>query len=86
MAAVRNLSNQNRTIICTIHQPSPATYMLFDKLLLLANGKVIYFGPSRDVVNYFVTSPYGFHYRPGSNPADFVVAVAGSFVTSSEGD
>lgn len=85
MAAVRNLANQNRTVICTIHQPSPQTYLLFDKLLLLAEGRVIYFGPSRDVVNYFVSSPYQFYYKPGSNPADFVIAVAGSFVFSSSG-
>ena len=85
MAAVRNLANQNRTVICTIHQPSPQTYLLFDKLLLLAEGRVIYFGPARDVVNYFVTSPYQFFYKPGSNPADFVIAVAGSFVFSSSG-
>lgn len=85
MAAVRNLANQNRTVICTIHQPSPPTYLLFDKLMLLAEGRVIYFGPSRDVVNYFVTSPYKFHYKPGSNPADFVVAVGGSFINSHEG-
>lgn len=85
MAAVRNLANQNRTVICTIHQPSPQTYLLFDKLLLLAEGRVIYYGPARDVVNYFVTSPYQFFYKPGSNPADFVIAVAGSFVFSSSG-
>lgn len=53
--------------------------------MLLAEGRVIYFGPSRDVVNYFVTSPYHFNYRQGSNPADFVIAVAGSFLPSSEG-
>jgi len=85
MAAVRNLANQNRTVVCTIHQPSPQTYLLFDKLMLLAEGRVIYFGPARDVVNYFVTSPYQFFYKPGSNPADFVIAVAGSFVFSSSG-
>eukprot|EP01035_Chromulina_nebulosa_P017867 gene17867-23483_t len=85
MAAVRNLSNQNRTVICTIHQPSPPTYMLFDKLMLLAQGRVIYFGPARDVVNYFVMSPYHFKYVDGSNPADFVIAVAGSFLQASDG-
>ena len=59
-------------MICTIHQPSPATYALFDKLLLLAEGRVIYFGPSRDVVNYFITSPFQFPYQAGSNPANYL--------------
>jgi ABC-type multidrug transport system ATPase subunit len=85
MSAVRNLANQNRTVICTIHQPSPMTYMLFDKLLLLAAGKVIFFGPSRDVVNYFATSPYKFPYKTGSNPADYLIAVGGGFIPSSHG-
>lgn len=85
MSAVRNLANQNRTVICTIHQPSPLTFMLFDKLLLLASGRVIYFGPSRDIVNYFATSPYKFPYKTGSNPADYLIAVGGGFISSSNG-
>lgn len=85
MAAVRNLANQNRTVICTIHQPSPMTYFLFDKLLLLADGRVIYFGPSRDVVNYFATSPYAFKYIRGTNPADFVISIAGCFTPARNG-
>jgi ABC-type multidrug transport system ATPase subunit len=83
MSAVRNLANQNRTVICTIHQPSPMTYMLFDKLLLLTAGRVIYFGPSRDVVNFFATCIYKFPYRTGSNPADYFIAVAGGFLHAS---
>lgn len=85
MAAVRNLANQNRTVICTIHQPSPITYFLFDKLLLLAEGRVIYFGPARDVVNYFTSSPYQFPYVRGTNPADFVISVGGSFTAAGNG-
>ena len=85
MAAVRNLANQNRTVICTIHQPSPITYFLFDKLLLLAEGSVIYFGPARDVVNYFTSSPYQFPYVRGTNPADFVISVGGSFTPAGNG-
>jgi ABC-type multidrug transport system ATPase subunit len=38
MAAVRNLANENRTILSTIHQPSMQTFELFDKLLLMAKG------------------------------------------------
>jgi ABC-type multidrug transport system ATPase subunit len=85
MSAVRNLANQNRTVICTIHQPSPMTYMLFDKLMLLGKGKVIYFGPARDIVNYFASSPYKFPYKTGSNPADYLIAVGGGFLPASSG-
>jgi ABC-type multidrug transport system ATPase subunit len=85
MAAVRNLANQNRTVICTIHQPSPITYFLFDKLLLMAEGRVIYFGPARDVVNYFASSIYKFPYIRGTNPAEFVISVGGSFTAAHDG-
>jgi ABC-type multidrug transport system ATPase subunit len=41
MAAVRNLANQNRTIVCTIHQPSIEVFALFDKLILMAHGQQV---------------------------------------------
>src|SRR5690606_9730124 len=85
MAAVRNLANQNRTVICTIHQPSPQTFDLFDKLSLMADGRIIYFGPAKEVVDFFVRSPYEFAYVPGSNVADFVINVAGSFIPARNG-
>ena len=85
MSAVRNLANQNRTVLCTIHQPSGDTYSLFDTLLLLAQGKVIYFGPALEIVNYFQQSPFGFQCKQGANPADFLIAVAGSFLPAADG-
>ena len=35
---------QNKTVIMTIHQPNADIFSLFDKLLLLAEGKLIYQG------------------------------------------
>ena len=34
---------------------------------------------------YFTDSPFQFKYAKGSNPADFVVAVAGSFINACDG-
>jgi ABC-type multidrug transport system ATPase subunit len=85
MNAVRNMANQNRTVIATIHQPSPDTFSLFDKLMVLADGRVIYFGPCSDVVKFFTHSPYAFPYD-GGNHADYVVAVAGGFIKSKDGE
>lgn len=77
MSTVRLLADQQRTVICTIHQPSPATYALFNTLLLLSEGQVLYFGPAADAVGYFSTTcPYRFPYLMGSNPAEYVIAVA----------
>lgn len=90
MSAVRNLANQNRTVIATIHQPSRLTFELFDKILILARGRVCYFGGNKreggnEAVDYFANSHWHFHYKPGSNPADYVIAVAGGFIPASDG-
>ncbi|KAJ8901039.1 hypothetical protein NDN08_004901 [Rhodosorus marinus] len=43
----------NLTIVCTIHQPSTEIFMMSDRLLLLAQGRTAYFGPTSKVENYF---------------------------------
>jgi ATP-binding cassette subfamily G (WHITE) protein 2 (SNQ2) len=75
MSAVKNLSVQNRTILSTIHQPSSITFELFDKLILLAKGCLIYFGNAADATKYFATSLYQFQFKSNSNPADFIVSI-----------
>lgn len=77
MESVRSITDQNRTVCATIHQPSPETFGLFDQILLMAKGKVVYFGPTRDIVKTFSSPPYTYKYMEGTNPADFVVRVAG---------
>lgn len=57
---VRELCNQDRTIILSIHQPSPTTFKLFDLLLLLSEGRVFYFGPACNAVSFFTESPFKF--------------------------
>ena len=41
---LRMLARKNKTIICTIHQPSSVVFELFDKVLLLAEGRMAYLG------------------------------------------
>lgn len=50
----------------------------------MAKGRIIYFGEMSKCTEYFTTSTYQFSYKMGSNPADFIVAVAGSFVEASD--
>jgi ABC-type multidrug transport system ATPase subunit len=44
VSALRALADHGRTVIMSIHQPSSEVFMLFNKLLLLSGGKMIYFG------------------------------------------
>ncbi|GAB1366979.1 hypothetical protein MASR1M36_18500 [Candidatus Cloacimonadaceae bacterium] len=48
------LKEQNKIIICTIHQPNPTVFKAFDRVLLLDNGgRQVYFGSSDEVFDYF---------------------------------
>ena len=70
VSTLKSLAEAGRTVVCTIHQPSSKIFRLFDDLLLLANGKVIYQGPCQDTVSYF--SKLGYECPTFSNPADFI--------------
>lgn len=63
------LAKQGRTVVTTIHQPSSEIFHLFDDLLLLANGHVVYYGPAVDSMAYFAKQ--GYPCPRYSNPADF---------------
>jgi ABC-type multidrug transport system ATPase subunit len=69
MSSLRKLASNGRTIVCTIHQPRSSIFALFDKILLLSEGRAVYFGDAQDALPYFRSlqfpSPEGF------NPADF---------------
>ncbi|CAG8547496.1 37058_t:CDS:2 [Gigaspora margarita] len=62
---------QQKTIIIVIHQPSSQVFELFDKLLLMADGHVVYFGDSADTVDYLANE--GFICHPNFNPADYML-------------
>merc|ERR1712070_231228 len=42
----------NKTIITSIHQPSSALFASFDRLIMLAEGSVVYFGKPRESLKY----------------------------------
>jgi ABC-type multidrug transport system ATPase subunit len=46
-------SSQNKTILCTIHQPSSEIFALFDDVLLLAEGQTAYLGSSKGALDFF---------------------------------
>eukprot|EP00456_Euglypha_rotunda_P052471 TRINITY_DN4227_c1_g1_i14.p1 TRINITY_DN4227_c1_g1~~TRINITY_DN4227_c1_g1_i14.p1 ORF type:complete len:719 (+),score=105.36 TRINITY_DN4227_c1_g1_i14:239-2158(+) len=67
---MRNVARSGRTVACTIHQPSSEIMGLFDDLLLLSEGKVIYHGPAKKMVPYFGT--LGYQCPRYTNPADYL--------------
>ena len=81
MRVVRNIVNNNRTIVCTIHQPSAEIFLHFDELLLLKRGgSTIYYGPlgpeSQTLVDYFESSsPDVKRLKAKYNPATYMLEV-----------
>lgn len=61
--------DEGRTVVCTIHTPSSELFDLFDDLLLLAKGHVIYHGPREDAIAYFATAGHPVPARV--NPSEF---------------
>ncbi|EGC38478.1 hypothetical protein DICPUDRAFT_28616 [Dictyostelium purpureum] len=59
---------QNRTIICTIHQPQVNIFKMFDQVILLSKGRMVYNGPSTEMVQYFTS--IGYPCPQLQNPAD----------------
>ena len=44
MTVVKSLARMGITVCATIHSPTPYSFNLFDRLLLLLRGQVVYFG------------------------------------------
>ena len=60
---------RNKTIVCTIHQPSSQAYSYCDRLLLLADGYMVYQGPANQVGDYFDMATRS--KMKNRNPCDF---------------
>ncbi|KAH8066947.1 ATPase [Aureococcus anophagefferens] len=84
--AVANVAKTNRSVICTIHQPSAALFLAFDRLLLLKKGgKMVYFGELGEdcatLVSYLsdAATSLGAGLPPlaeGQNPATWMLTAA----------
>ena len=69
---LKTLSEEGRTIICSIHQPRSDFFSLFSNILLLASdGSPVYAGPGEDILHYFRS--YGFECSDSMNPCDFII-------------
>ena len=67
--------HRRTTVICSIHQPRADIFKLFDFTLLLGKGgRVVFCGPTADIVPYFDSLQYSCPFD--SNPADFFVDIS----------
>ncbi|CAK4143652.1 unnamed protein product [Aphanomyces euteiches] len=61
----------NRTIVISLLQPPPEVLELFDIILILNDGYVMYHGPRNSVLKYFES--LGFYCPPRRDVADFLL-------------
>ena len=67
---LKDLASTGRTVITTIHQPSSEILGLFDDLIILYQGKIVYQGEMKNLVRYF--SGMGYQCPEYSNPTDYL--------------
>ncbi|ETI35815.1 hypothetical protein F443_17912, partial [Phytophthora nicotianae P1569] len=61
----------NKTVVIALLQPAPEVFDLFDDVLILNEGEVMYHGPREEVESYFASM--GFVRPPGRDVADFLL-------------
>ncbi|XP_038899018.1 ABC transporter G family member 25 [Benincasa hispida] len=68
------LAHKGKTIVTSIHQPSSRVYQTFDSVLLLSEGRCLYYGKGSEAMSYFES--IGFTPSFPMNPADFLLDLA----------
>jgi energy-coupling factor transporter ATP-binding protein EcfA2 len=73
MESMKNLAKNGRLVISVIHQPRSSIFDMFDKLLLLSEGRSMFLGKATDAVLHF--ERLGHKSPPFFNPSDFFLDI-----------
>mmetsp|Transcript_96922 Transcript_96922/g.211909 ORF Transcript_96922/g.211909 Transcript_96922/m.211909 type:complete len:696 (-) Transcript_96922:403-2490(-) len=68
--ALKDLAESGVPVLCTVHQPSSEIFAMFDDVVVLHDGEVVYHGPVQSLAHHFD------HWEPcpaNFNPADHVM-------------
>ncbi|TMW65968.1 hypothetical protein Poli38472_003733 [Pythium oligandrum] len=72
--AQRSIADKfKKTIVMSLLQPTPEVVALFDDIMLLNEGHVMYYGPRMKVMKYF--EDLGLSCPPHRDPADFLMDI-----------
>lgn len=76
---IKNFVHQmEATVLMALLQPAPETFDLFDDLVVLSEGHVVYEGPREQVLEFFES--LGFQKPPRKGTADFLQEVFFMFI------
>lgn len=77
---LKSQARQGKTVVCVIHQPRASILPLFDQVLLMGSGKVVYHGPSCNfkqetdpLRSFFAEAEHPC--PPFENPADHILDI-----------
>ena len=83
---LRTLADNGQSILCTIHQPSKTLFQMFDRVLLLQNGRTAYFGnvgPNSETLTGYFERHGARTCKQAENPADWLIDITDESVLSS---
>ncbi|XP_066393770.1 ABC transporter G family member 1-like isoform X2 [Miscanthus floridulus] len=85
MSRIARLAREERvTVVAAMHQPSSDVFQLFHGLCLMAYGRMVYFGPASDAIQFFDANGYPCPMR--RNPSDhFLMMINKDFEELEEG-
>ncbi|KAJ4431107.1 hypothetical protein ANN_19702, partial [Periplaneta americana] len=82
VSVLKNMALKGKTVVVTIHQPSSEVFSMFDKLLLMAEGRVAFLGSTEDACKFF--RDLGAACPSNYNPADFFIQMLAIVPTREE--
>ncbi|EGE80497.2 ATPase [Blastomyces dermatitidis ATCC 18188] len=71
---LKRLAQVGRTVIISIHAPRSEIWGLFNRVVLLSRGTVLYSGPADASIDHFAQC--GHHLPPFVNPAEYLIDLA----------
>ncbi|KAE8142807.1 P-loop containing nucleoside triphosphate hydrolase protein [Aspergillus pseudotamarii] len=77
---LKQLADGGMTVVMSLHAPRSDAWSLFDNVILLSSGHLMYSGPSDMVGDYF--KDCGYEMPPFVNPADFLLDITSIDVRS----
>jgi ABC-type multidrug transport system ATPase subunit len=86
MTVVKALAASGVTVCATIHSPTPYSFNLFDRLLLMLRGRVVYFGRNgAQVTDYLRASPLSLDTTVDAGSSSVAEWITGALAGRGEG-
>ncbi|XP_019181302.1 PREDICTED: ABC transporter G family member 25-like [Ipomoea nil] len=74
VSTLGSLAQKGKTVVTSVHQPSSRVFQMFSSVLVLSEGRCLYFGKANEAMSYFES--VGFSPSFPMNPADFLLDLA----------